>query len=253
MITVAIINQKGGVAKTTTCINLSAQFSLKHRTLMVDCDKQANLSHNFEQKEPSSTIKDAFLGNDFKTVPVRENLELLPSSTELIGIEVEIQDKFRRESLLEKALAKVSDNFDFCFIDCPPDIGLVTVNALSCADYIIIPVKASQFSLQGIASMLTFVREIREEVNPNLTILGFVLTHFDERLNVSKKILEEIKKNGWDVALFKSTIRVNTAIENSQFENKTIFEYDMKSNGSKDYAALGKEVLTKIKNLENGR
>ena len=198
MVTIAIINQKGGVAKTTTSVNLAAQASLRYKTLIVDCDKQANLTN-----------------------------------------------------ILDGFLSPLAKDYDYCFLDCPPDIGLITVNALATADYVIIPLKADSYSLQGVDAMLPFIQEVRDKINPKLTILGFVLTQYNERLNISKQIMEEIHSNGWDVALFDSMIRINTSLADSQFHKKTIFEYDKNSNGAKDYMQLGKEVLTKIKKIEN--
>lgn len=246
MITVAIINQKGGVGKTTTAINLSAQAALKSKTLVIDCDKQANLSYNFGVTDPNTTIRDALLGDRYELVPVRKNLDLLPSSRDLIGVETILNEKFNRESLLKKSLSEVRDNYEYCFIDCPPEIGLITVNALTCADYVILPVKASQFSLEGISVMLEFLTQVRHAMNPNLDVLGILLTQYDERLNVSKNIVKKIKENGWDIAMFDTKIRQNTAIEQSQYEQKTIFEYDKNANGAKDYISLGKEILTKV-------
>lgn len=252
MITIAVINQKGGVGKTTTTLNLAAQSSLRHKTLIVDCDIQSNLTRNLDKEGSRSTIRDLFTGNSFETVNVRKNLDLLPSTKELIGIELIIQDKYNREKILEKGLSKIAKDYDYCFIDCPPNIGLVTVNVLACADYVIIPITSEAFSIQGLETMLPFVEEIREEINTNLTILGFVLTMYDNRLTISRKVQEQLKSNGWDIGLFKAVIRRNISIANAQFEQKTVFEYDKNSNGARDYMALGKEVLTKIKKLENG-
>ncbi|WP_291960132.1 ParA family protein [Maribacter sp.] len=251
MVTIAIINQKGGVAKTTTSVNLAAQASLRYKTLIVDCDKQANLTNTFDQLDAETNIKNAFLGEPFEVVNVRKNIDLIPSTPKLIGIERIIQEEIRRESILDGFLSPLAKDYDYCFLDCPPDIGLITVNALATADYVIIPLKADSYSLQGVDAMLPFIQEVRDKINPKLTILGFVLTQYNERLNISKQIMEEIHSNGWDVALFDSMIRINTSLADSQFHKKTIFEYDKNSNGAKDYMQLGKEVLTKIKKIEN--
>jgi len=246
---VAFSNQKGGVAKTTSCLNLAAQAALKGKTLLIDCDKQANLTKNLGQEKAKTTINDLFLGRPFEIVNVRKNLDLIPSSIEFAGIDLLISGKFARELILKKALEKYRDDYDYVFIDCPPDMNLVTVNALAVADFVIVPVQAAQFSMDGVAIMIEFITGVRENLNEDLTILGILLTHFDERLKISKSIEEDIKENGWGDALFKTRIRRNTAIENSQHKDfrMTIFEYDKKSTGAIDYMNLGKEVLHKIK------
>lgn len=251
MVTIAIINQKGGVAKTTTTINLAAQASLRYKTLIVDCDTQANLTDTFEQLKAETNVKNAFLGEPFEVVNVRKNIDLIPSTPKLIGIERTIQEQIKRESILDDFLKPLAKDYDYCFLDCPPDIGLITLNALATADYIIIPLKADSFSLQGIDNMLPFIQEVRNKINSKLTILGFVLTQYNERLNISKQVMEEIRSNGWDIALFETMIRNNTSLAEAQFYKKTIFEYDKNSNGAKDYMQLGKEVLKKIKKIEN--
>lgn len=243
----SIMNQKGGVGKTTTCINLAAQAALGAKTLIIDADKQSSLTQNFEQYKPKSSILELFRGKPFEVVNVRRNLDLLPCTIDFAGIDLEIQGEYSREYIMSKALAKFKGDYEYIFIDCPPDISLVTVNALTASDYVIIPIKAARFSMDGISLMLDFVRKIKSALNPDISILGLLLTHFDERLRISKNIEKEIKEKGWDVALFKTRIRSNTAIENSQFEKKTIFEFDKKSFGTMDYMNLGKEVQRKIK------
>ena len=150
-------------------------------------------------------------------------------------------------------MEKIKGDYEYIFIDCPPDIGLVTVNALTFANYVIMPIKAARFSMDGVKLMLKFIRKVKGATNPDLGILGLLLTHFDERLRISKTIEKEIKDNGWDVVLLDTKIRNNTAIENSQNENQTIFEFDRKCHAAIDYMSLGKEVQLKIKKYEQGR
>lgn len=247
---IAISNQKGGVAKTTTCLNLAALFAKKYKVLIIDCDKQGNLTKNIGDKDFDSSINDLFLKRDYDIQQVRKNLDLIPSSIDFAGIDLVIQGKLARETILTKAIKKRKEDYDYVFLDCPPDMNLVTINALTASDYVIIPVQASQFSMEGVNIMIDFVSGIRENLNPELTILGILITHFDERLKISKSIEQDFIDNEWKEALFKTRIRRNTAIENSQHKDKrmTIFEYDEKSAGAKDYTKLGKEVIHRIHN-----
>lgn len=249
MLTIAISNQKGGVAKTTTCSNLAAYVAKKHKVLVVDCDKQANLTKNLGIEDAKGTINDLFLKRPFEIVKVRKNMDLIPSSIDFAGIDLLIQSNLAREFILKKALGKLKQDYDYVFMDCPPDMNLVTVNALTASDYVIIPVQATQFSMDGVNLMVDFISGVRESINPDLSLLGILVTHFDERLRISKSIERDFKDNGWENALFETRIRRNTAIENSQHKDHrmTIFEYDKKCPGAKDYTALGKEVLKKIK------
>ncbi|WP_421805742.1 ParA family protein [Flagellimonas sp.] len=246
---IAISNQKGGVAKTTTCLNLAAYFARKYKVLIIDCDKQANLSKNIGVEEPKTTINDLFQKKPFEVINVRKNLDLIPSSIDFAGIDLVIQGELARETILKKAIKKLGSAYDFIFLDCPPDMNLVTVNALTAADYVIIPVQASQFSMDGVDIMIQFIGGVRESLNEDLSLLGILITHFDERLRISKSIEQDFKDNEWEDALFKTRIRRNTAIENSQHKDNrmTIFEYQKNSPGAVDYAKLGNEIARKIK------
>jgi len=250
--TLAVSNQKGGVGKTTTCLNLAAQSATKGRTLVIDCDKQANLSASFGMEKAKTTINDLFRKRPFEIYNARKNLDIIPSSIEFAGIDLAIQNEFSRETILKKAVEKFKDDYDYIFIDCPPDMNLVTVNALTAADYVIIPIKAEQYSIDGVDIMINFIKGIRENLNNNLIVLGLLLTHYDKRLKISKTIQNDIIENGWEEALFETFIHTNTAIVNSQHKDHrmTIFEYDRKSTGAMDYMKLGSEVLQKIKNIK---
>tara|TARA_R110000744_G_scaffold182819_1_gene302122 strand:+ start:930 stop:1691 length:762 start_codon:yes stop_codon:yes gene_type:complete len=250
---IAIMNQKGGVGKTTTCINLAAQAALGAKTLVIDADKQSSLSVNFGIENPKASISDVILGKPFEVINIRKNLDLIPCTLNFGSIDSKIQDELSREFLLSKGMEKIKGDYEYIFIDCPPDIGLVTVNALTFANYVIMPIKAARFSMDGVKLMLKFIRKVKGATNPDLGILGLLLTHFDERLRISKTIEKEIKDNGWDVVLLDTKIRNNTAIENSQNENQTIFEFDRKCHAAIDYMSLGKEVQLKIKKYEQGR
>lgn len=246
---IAISNQKGGVAKTTTCLNLGAYFAKKNKVLIIDCDKQANLTKNLGQEEFDMSINELFLKKQFEILNVRNNLDLIPCSIDFAGIDLVIQGELARESILAKAIRRFNDDYDYIFLDCPPDMNLVTINALTAAHYVIIPVQASQFSMDGVNIMIDFIGGVRENLNPELSLLGILITHFDERLRISKSIQRDFRENEWEEALFKTKIRRNTAIENSQHKDNrmTIFEYDNNSYGAMDYAKLGKEVAKRIK------
>ncbi len=246
MITISIINQKGGVGKTTTALNIASYLSNSNKILAIDLDKQGNLSDNLGVTEPSTTIEDLFLKNDFEIVPVKENLDLIPANIDFAGIDLKIQNELSREKILGGALQDCQDKYNYCIIDCPPDINLITINALSTSDHIIIPIKADSFSMKGIDKMLDFIIKVRESINPKLSILGILICQYSENLTISKSILEEIKKNNWQTALFETKIRKNTAVEKSQYYNKSVFDFDPKSSAAIDYTNLCEEIKNKL-------
>lgn len=250
MPTIALMNQKGGVAKTTTSISLAVQAALRAPTLLIDTDEQASLSKQFEIVNPKSTIKEALLGKPFDVVNVRKNLDILPSSDEVIGIDLLLAPLMGREKKLSKALRKLKDDYEYIFIDCPSNTSLVTINGLASADYVILPIRLDILSTEGIEHMVKFITMVKEEANPHLSILGILITQYEEGTKVSTKIMEEILANGWDEALFKTKIRKNVTISEGQAYRKTIFDYSKNSKGAQDYAALGKEVLNKLNKLE---
>ncbi|MEM6863575.1 MAG: ParA family protein [Bacteroidota bacterium] len=251
MAIIAVSNKKGGVGKTTTSVNLSGQAALKKKVLLIDADSQGNASRNFGI-EDSTSFRDLMLGQEFEIVRnVRKNLDVIGNSEAGIGVDLKVINEYHRESILKKAIGKL--DYDHIFIDCPPDVGIVTANAMVAADYLIIPMAAEPFALDGFDTMASTIRKVREGPNPDLVLLGILITLYDERLIISKKIRQDIIDNGWNVALFDTIIRHNTAVPNSQHrsQKKTVFEYDRKSHASQDYAKLGHEIMRKIKKLNS--
>ncbi len=248
MVIISLNNQKGGVAKTTTAVNLSAGLSKKHKVLMVDLDPQSNLTYNFKIDETETSICNLFRGEKYNIIEISKNLHLIPSSLDFIGMVHEIASKLSRETILKKQLKKYEKDYDYCIIDCPSDINLITINALTCADYVIIPVEAGAYGMKGIELLIDNITEIKDSVNDDLAIMGVLITKLNIRLKLSKNILQKFIDKGWKAALFKTVIRENTAIGNSQEARQTIFEYDPKSKAAEDYQDFVKEVLVKIKN-----
>lgn len=248
MNTICLMNNKGGVGKTTTTINVAYCLSKKAKVLIIDCDSQSNLSNSFGITEPSISVYDLFKRKSVKPINVRKNLDIIPSTGDFAGADLIIQNEFARELILKKQLNEFKELYDYVFIDCPPSLNLVTINALSASDYVIIPVEASAFSMSGVSSMIEFTTSIKEMINPDINILGLLITKYDKRLKLATKILKQIEEKGWERAFFKTKIRINTTIAASQDEQKPILEYDSKSHGAIDYVSLTKEIINRVKN-----
>lgn len=198
---VAIVNQKGGVGKTTTCVNLSAAVSkMEKRVLAIDCDPQGNLTSGFgiDKKSLEKTTYDVLIGNcsaDEAIVKEKfENLSILPANVNLAGAEIELVSMIAREFRLKDAIEKVKDEYDYIFIDCPPSLGLLTLNALAAADSVIIPIQCEYYALEGLSQLSNTISLVRKHLNKSLEIDGVVLTMFDSRTNLSLEVVEEVKR-----------------------------------------------------------
>ena len=244
---ISLMNQKGGVAKTTTAVNLSAALSVKYKVLMVDLDAQANLSDTYKSENSENSVIQLFKRKPFEPIELTKNLSIIPSHEDFTGMEITIADKMAREYILEKALKPYKKKYDYIIIDCPSNPSYITLNGLSCSDYAIIPVESSHYGTTGINKMINTITEVRDMLNPQLKVLGVLLTIYEGNLNISKTILEKFKDNGWETALFETKIRKNTKIKESQESRLTIFQYDNKCNGALDYKEFTKEVINKTK------
>ena len=249
---IAIANQKGGVGKTTTAINLAASLAvLEKKVLIIDADPQANTTSglNFSPEDDQKrTLYEVMIGrleiHDALIQTEIANLHLIPSHINLVGAEIEMLDDDERESVLKKALAPIRNDYDFIIIDCSPSLGLITVNSLTAADSVMIPVQPEFFALEGLGKLLQTIRLVQQGVNPGLDIEGFVVTMFDGRTKVHTQVVNELREHFKDM-VFKTIIQRNIRLSEAPSHGKPIILYDVICNGTVNYLNLAKEVLEK--------
>ncbi|MHA7943549.1 ParA family protein [Formosa sp. 3Alg 14/1] len=248
---IAIANQKGGVGKTTTSINLAASLGvLEKKVLLIDADPQANATSGlgidietveigtYQLLEHTNTAKEAILETE------TPNLDIIASHIDLVAIEIELVDKDDREYMLKRALAEVKDEYDFIIIDCAPSLGLLTLNALTAADAVIIPIQCEYFALEGLGKLLNTVKSVQKIHNPDLDIEGLLLTMYDSRLRLSNQVVEEVQKHFNDM-VFKTIIQRNVRLSEAPSFGESIINFDASSRGAINYLSLAKEVINK--------
>ncbi len=248
---IALANQKGGVGKTTTAINLAASLAvLEYKVLIVDADPQANATSGlgFDLKEIENSIYECIVdGIDPKTAVLQseiEQLHVLPSHIDLVGAEIEMLNLPNREKVLGHVLDQVKDDYDFVLIDCSPSLGLITVNSLTAADSVIIPVQCEYFALEGLGKLLNTIKIIQSRLNPELEIEGFLLTMYDSRLNLSNQVVEEVQKHFQDM-VFETLVSRNIKLSEAPSYGKAVVMYDATSKGAINYLNLARELLKK--------
>ncbi len=248
---IAIANQKGGVGKTTTAVNLSSSLAImENRVLLVDCDPQANSTSalGFEQEKLEKNLYTAFFDVENLNDAILETstpfLKLLPSSTDLVGIEIELVDKMAREFYLSEMLETVKDQYDFIILDCPPSLSLITVNCLCASTELLIPLQCEFFALEGIVKLMQTYELVKKRLNPQLDLLGIVLTMYDSRNKLSRQVKAEVEKCFPDL-LFKAIIPRNVRLSEAPSHGKSILHYDIKSKGAEAYLEFSKEVVMK--------
>lgn len=251
---IALANQKGGVGKTTTTINLAASLAtLEKKVLVVDADPQANASSGlgvdikvvdcsiYECIIDHTDVREAIYTTDI------DGLDIIPSHIDLVGAEIEMLNLENREKVIQKVLSPICNEYDYILIDCSPSLGLITVNCLTAADSVIIPVQCEYFALEGISKLLNTIKIIKSKLNPKLEIEGFLLTMYDSRLRLANQIYDEVKRHFQEL-VFKTVIQRNVKLSESPSHGLPVILYDADSTGSKNHLALAREIINKNAN-----
>ncbi len=250
---IAIANQKGGVGKTTTTVNLAASLGvLEKKVLLIDADPQANATSGlgidvdsvelgtYQLLEHTKSAKETIIKTS------SPNVDLIPSHIDLVAIEIELVDKKDREYMMKKAIGDLRDSYDYILIDCAPSLGLLTLNALTAADSVMIPIQCEYFALEGLGKLLNTIKSVQKIHNPDLDIEGMLLTMFDSRLRLSNQVVEEVNKHFGDM-VFKTIIQRNVRLSEAPSYGESIIKYDASSKGAENYLNLAYEVLKKNK------
>ena len=248
---IAIANQKGGVGKTTTSINLAASLGvLEKKVLLIDADPQANATSGigidvenveigtYQLLEHSSSAREAIIKTE------TPNLDIIPAHIDLVAIEIELVDKEAREYMLKKALMEIKNDYDYILIDCAPSLGLLTLNALTAADSVIIPIQCEYFALEGLGKLLNTIKSVQKIHNADLDIEGLLLTMYDARLRLSNQVVEEVQKHFNDM-VFQTIIQRNVRLSEAPSYGESIINYDAASKGATNYLSLAKEIIIK--------
>ena len=248
---IAIANQKGGVGKTTTSVNLAASLGvLEKKVLLIDADPQANatsgLGINVDQVEigtyqlleHTASAEESIIKTD------SPNVDIIPAHIDLVAIEIELVDKDEREYMLKKAITHLKSSYDYILIDCAPSLGLLTLNALTAADAVIIPIQCEYFALEGLGKLLNTVKSVQKIHNTDLDIEGLLLTMFDQRLRLSNQVVEEVQKHFTDM-VFETIIQRNVRLGEAPSYGESIIKYDVSSKGATNYLSLAKEIINK--------
>jgi chromosome partitioning protein len=256
---ISLANQKGGVGKTTTTINLAASLAvLEQKVLIIDADPQANATSGlgFDLKNIQSSIYECIVDEvDAEKVIMKTdiaNLDIIPSHIDLVGAEIEMLNLPNREKVLKNAIEHLKEVYDFIFIDCSPSLGLITVNALTASDSVIIPVQCEYFALEGLGKLLNTIKIIQNRLNKNLEIEGFLLTMFDGRLNLSNQVYEEVKHHFQEM-VFETVIQRNVKLGEAPSYGKPVILYDASSKGSISHMNLAREILQRNKMTQLGK